>query len=244
MNFALRDPVDDVFRSYVDMCFSVSGFPVAPEVGVGERCSRCEVGTKTKSSKGVDVCANCNRLWRGRVSAFFDGSVGARPTVSENRFITKLQPWREVKALVEPLPEGFELWFWCLCLTTTFAYVERGIGTVANVVEWGRLYRPGIRWTTGFVRESIEIARAEVVARQLAQSGRVRYSKMSDGWLGPVEGARLLGFADPVGAGRRRALKMLESGEVPIVENRSAGDSRKRLMAPMSAWLCCVQLAS
>lgn len=237
-SFELRVPVDDVFRSYVDLSFAISGYPNAPEIEVGERCSRCLVGSKTKSNTGKDICANCSKLWRGRVSAFFDGSVGARPAVSESRFIAKLEPWSKVKSLVEPLPTGFDVWFWSLCLLTMFAYTDRGIGTVANVVLWGRVYQKHIRWSAAFVRESIEIARLEVSSRQV---GREAYS---DGWLGPVDAARLLGFSDPTGSGRRRALRMMESGEVPQVENRSAGDARKRLMAPVSAWLSCVKLAS
>ena len=108
MKFEVRSPVDAVFRNYVDLSFSVSGYPAAPEIEVGERCSRCEVGTKTKSNTGIDICAGCSKPWRGRVSAFFDGTVCARPDIAEDRFLSRLEPWREVKALVEPLPEGFD----------------------------------------------------------------------------------------------------------------------------------------
>ncbi len=234
--FELRTPVDRIFEEYVDCSFAISGYPTAPEVEVGERCARktCLVGTKTKSSKGEDVCANCGKPWRGRVSAFFDGKVGARPAVAEARFIAKLEPWSERKKLVEPLPAGFDRWFWGLCLTTMFAYVDKGIGTVDNVVRWGRVYQAHVRWSAPLVRDSITIARNEVSARQ---HGRVAHS---DCWFGPVEGARLMGLPDPEGSGRRQALRMLRSGAVPKVENRSAGKARNRLMAPRSAWLSCV----
>jgi hypothetical protein len=156
--------VDDVFRRYVELTELLSGTPSLGSYEAADRCRYCLVGEKAEVN-GSAHCALCNQKWRAKIQAFTRREITRD---MESAYLSKLDDWSHVKALVEPIPRWCDTWFWGFCLTAMFAYVDPGIGTVSNVVRWGQVYRPQLKWEHESVQDAILCARS--AARERSSS--------------------------------------------------------------------------